>query len=105
MILVRRMDVRRHRQQASVPSMRRFLTMLAFASCTIPIAACSTMQAADEPSGRADFEPVNCDPLWSYSPNFLALAVGPRDGLEIYSSFGPAPRTGALSAGSQRAVG
>jgi hypothetical protein len=102
MILVQRTDG--CHQQISVPSMYRSLTTLTFAACLIPIAACSMMQGPMDPSGRADFEPVYCDPLGSDSAGFMALAVTPLDGVKIYSWFGPASRMWA-SAGSRLTVG
>jgi hypothetical protein len=84
--------------------MHRSLVMLAFAACTIPVAACSAIQDAREPLGRADFGPVNCDPLGSDSPEFLVLVVGPLGRSEIYASIEPTSRTGATSAGSRRAI-
>ena len=64
-----------------VSFMSRFLAMLTFAACTIPIAGCSAIRKVEAPPG-----PMQCDPTEAASPRLMGLAFGPREGFKIYST-------------------
>jgi hypothetical protein len=77
MISSQRRDNRRHSSEYA-GFMRRFLTMLIFATCAIPVAGCSVIRESGEPPG-----PLLCDPPEFASPPLPGLAAGPRDDSKI----------------------